>query len=64
MEFQTIEIIASTPRGINMYTLVSTILFLLLTLMWRRDDLLNLLIKFTLALMTGWGGYLLYNGAF
>jgi hypothetical protein len=45
-----------------MFTLISTILFLLLTLMWRKDDLLNLTIKFGLALMTGWGGYLIYTG--
>ena len=47
-----------------MFTLIATILFLLLTLMWRSGDPLNLFIKFGLALMTGWGGYLVYNGAF
>ena len=48
-----------------MFTLIATILFLLLTLMWRKDDFLNLTIKFGLALMTGWGGYLIYTtGAF
>ena len=45
-----------------MFILVSTVLFLLLMLAWRRDDFLNLFIKFGLALMTGWGGYLIYTG--
>jgi hypothetical protein len=47
-----------------MFTLISTVLFLLLMLMWRKDDWFNFTIKFGLALMTGWGGYLVYNGAF
>ncbi len=44
-----------------MFTVVSTLMFLLLTLMWRSGDILNLTIKFGLALLTGWGGYLIYT---
>lgn len=44
-----------------MFTLISTLMFLLLMLMWRSGDMLNLMIKFGLALMTGWGGYLIYT---
>lgn len=44
-----------------MFTVISTLLFLLLTLMWRSGDFVNLLLKFGLALMTGWGGYLIYS---
>jgi hypothetical protein len=44
-----------------MFTIISTLIFLLLMLMWRKDDWLNLLIKFSLAFMTGWGGYLIYS---
>jgi hypothetical protein len=44
-----------------MFTVISTLLFLLLMLMWRSNDPTNLIIKFGLALMTGWGGYLIYT---
>lgn len=44
-----------------MFTLTATILFLLLTLVWRSDDPVNLILKFGMALMTGWGGYLIYT---
>ena len=47
-----------------MFILISTLMFLLLALMWRSTDWLNLTIKFGLFVLTGWGGYLLYNGAF
>lgn len=44
-----------------MFTIASTIIFLLLMLVWNRDDIQNFMIKFALALMTGWGGYLIYS---
>lgn len=44
-----------------MFTIMATLVFLILTLIWRSNDPLNLIIKFGLALMTGWGGYLIYT---
>jgi hypothetical protein len=49
-----------------MFTFVSTILFTVLFLMWRKSDWFNFTIKLGLILMAGWGFYLLVNnsGAF
>jgi hypothetical protein len=44
-----------------MFTIVSTIVFLLLFLIWNRDDFQNIVLKFVFALMTGWGAYLIFT---
>jgi len=46
------------------FTLLSTILFAILFLMWRKTDWFNFTIKLGLLIMTGWGFYLIvHNGA-
>ena len=42
--------------GIENFALVSTLLFLLLSLVWRNSDWLNLILRLVWIVMTFWGG--------
>jgi len=44
-----------------MFTIVSTVLFLLLFIIWNASDYQNILLKTAFALMTGWGAYLIFT---
>lgn len=47
-----------------MFTILSTLILFLLTLMWRNDDAINITIKIALAAMSVWGIVLIAKGAF
>jgi hypothetical protein len=47
-----------------MFTILSTVIMFVLTLLWRSTDPLNLFLKFCLAGMSVWGIILIAQGAF
>jgi hypothetical protein len=47
-----------------MFTIISTVILFVLTLMWRNDSGINLAIKVALAGMSVWGIVLIAQGAF